>query len=159
MKVLDATSAIAFLGELDYPDGLRLISGRHEIVVPSGVVAEIQRARSRGNLNLLIEEKVIRVVEPNPESVRHIRDENPALGQGECEVLAITADRVGDPTVFVISDDRGARSKYPARNYVWTEELIDYMEARGLIDPARHGSLLAQLERSGFYSRTRRRNV
>jgi predicted nucleic acid-binding protein len=156
MKVFDATAVIAFLGELDYPEGLRLIATRHDVVLPMGVVREIRRDRSKKNLKGLLEQGSIRVVEASPAKIQRVRDENPALGQGECEVLAFAEDYFGDPSVFLICDDSRARNKNPNRRFVWTEELIDYMEVRGLIDSSKHTSLLEQLAKSGFFSRTRR---
>ena len=43
MKILDATTIIAFLNEMNYPDGLVKLSKHYEIVIPEGVVNEIKK--------------------------------------------------------------------------------------------------------------------
>ncbi len=70
------------------------------------------------------------------------------------------AELVRDPKpLYLVSDDHKARSMFPSFRFVWTEELIDYLRSRDLIGEALHTSLLDQLGRSTFYSRSHRHGI
>jgi predicted nucleic acid-binding protein len=155
MKIFDATSLIAFLWELDYPDGLRLLSSKHRIVVPGGVISEITRDRSKAALNALLAEGVLSEQSVPELEVDEIRALHPQLGRGECEVLAVAGKSHPSEPPILVCDDRGARSTFPMFRFVWTEELLDYMWRRGLIEETRHKMLLERLANSTFYSRVR----
>ena len=155
MKIFDATSLIAFLWELDYPEGLRLLSLRHRIVVPSGVVSEVTRDRSRASLRALLAAGVIAEQAITESEVEKIRALHPQLGRGECEVLAIAENTDSKEPPVLVCDDKVARSKFPNLRFVWTEELLDYMQRRGLIEEGQHKVLLERLAKSTFYSRVK----
>jgi hypothetical protein len=155
MKIFDATSLIAFLGELNYPDGLRLLATRQKLLVTEGVVSEIKREPSRGYLSRLIDDGCLRSERVPEGEVGRLQRLHPQLGLGECEILAWVQLRGNPPGTFVVSDDARARGKFPAYAFVWTEQLLDYMRERGLIEEGKHRSLLEQLAKSTFYSRAR----
>lgn len=156
MKILDASSLIAFLWDLKWPDGIVRISARHEIVIPSGVASEVTRESAKAFLRDLIQNQVVRVVLCSPERVGTIRDENPQLGKGECEVLAFAETLTTAQRAYLVSDDKKARSKFPQYRWVWTEELLAYMRERALITQSDHRDLIGRLEASSFFSRSKR---
>lgn len=156
MKILDATAVIAFLSELDYPEGLVKIATRHEVLIPRAVSDEITRPSTRGRLEALIRGQAVTVVDCPSEKVGKVRAENPQLGPGECAVLVLGEESRPAAAVFLVSDDRKARQKFPQRQWVWTEQLLDYMLERSLITSPVHQALIARLERSTFYSSRRR---
>ena len=156
MKIFDATSAIAFLWEMDFPEGFAFLATRHRLVLPAGVASEIRRPKSRAHLAELVERGCIEIIAATPEAVGRLRDLNPSLGIGECELLALADAELSSARPFLVCDDRAARRRFPGRRYVWTEELLEYMERRGLIGKETLAMLLGRLAKSGFYSRARR---
>ena len=43
MKIFDATAVIAFLSEMQCPEGLAKLSNNYEILIPKGVADEIKK--------------------------------------------------------------------------------------------------------------------
>jgi predicted nucleic acid-binding protein len=156
MKIFDATSLIAFLWEMDFPEGIESLSHRHDVVIPRAVANEITREASKAKLAQLVRGGAVLVRDCPASRVQVIREVNPQLGLGECEVLALREQMTSADQIYLVSDDRKARAKYPQYTWVWTEELLDYMSDRSLITSIKHRSLIERLTKSTFYSRSRR---
>lgn len=151
MKVFDATTLIAFLSDMRFPEGLEALSKRYKLVVPQAVADEIKKAPGRQLLRNLAKKGVVRIESVDPKIVEQIEKENPQLHKGECEVIAFAQSFDADDDVYLLSDDRLARNKFQNLNFKWTEELMNHMKARGIIDPATYDSKINELHHSPFY--------
>jgi predicted nucleic acid-binding protein len=156
MKIFDATSLIAFLWEMDFSEGIESLSHRHVVVIPRAVANEVTRETSKSKLAQLVRVGAVLVRDCPVSRVQAIREVNPQLGLGECEVLALREQLTNLDHIYLVSDDRRARAKYPQYTWVWTEELLDYMSDRSLITSIKHRSLIERLAKSTFYSQSRR---
>ena len=155
MKILDATVLIAFLREMDYPEGLRSLSQRHRLVVPRAVVLEVCKPPAAQRLKQLIGELVLVEERPPEGEVQRLRDQFIDLGPGEVECVALALDAAASETNYVVTDDRAVRRRFPQIRFVWTEELLRYMVSRRLLDGVRVEGLLSKLSKSTFYSKGR----
>lgn len=151
MKVFDATTLIAFLSDMMFPEGLEVLSKRYKLVVPQAVADEIKKAPGRQLLRNLAKKGVVRIESVDTKIVEQIEKENPQLHKGECEVIAFAQSFDGEDDVYLLSDDRLARNKFQNLNFKWTEELMNHMNARGIIDPATYDSKINELHHSPFY--------
>ncbi len=152
MKVLDATVLIAFLCEMDFPEGLRILSRAHRLLVPPGVVAEVKRPPASHRIQKLISEEVLTVMNPPSERVAALGEAFLELGRGERECVSLleSLPRTADPRL--VTDDLRVRVRVPGSHYVWTQELLRYMGRKGLLDASSTQALLTKLEGSTFYS-------
>ena len=152
MKILDSTVLIAFLSEMDYPEGLRVLSLRHRLVIPQEVRNEIRRPPSSVRLQALIDEGVISVRAVNPSRLKALRDRFVDLGPGECACIVLYEGKADECVALVVTDDKAVRKRLPGCRYVWTRQLVRYMLQRGLIDAQRSEALMGRLAASTFYS-------
>lgn len=150
MKVLDATSLIAFLVDMKFPEGLVLLSKHYEIIVPEGVDKEIKKPATRSAFEILIKNKVISVVKVNQEKALEIQRENPQLHPGECEVIAFAIEHEGKK-MNLLSDDSKARSLFKDLNFRWTQEVLSFMKDRDIISIDTYNEKLEELKNSSFY--------
>lgn len=156
MKVFDATTLIAFLSDMRFPEGLKTLSSHYRLVVPQGVADEIKKSPGKELLRNLVKNGAIRIEATNSQLVAQIEKENPQLHRGECEVIAFAESFDGDDDVYLLSDDRLARRKFQNLNFKWTEELMEHMKARGMIDSATYDTKIKELYNSPFYHSERR---
>ncbi len=155
MKIFDATAVIAFLFEMEYPEGLELLSKHYKLIIPQGVVDEITKEPGKTRLEKLEEKNVVNVVKVDHDLATKIQKSYPQLHSGECEAIAYALST--DHKNCVVSDDLKARSFFQKLNFKWTERLLEIMKERGIIDEATHNSKIEKLEKSPFYSRSQRR--
>lgn len=156
MKVFDATSLIAFLSDMKFPEGLELLSKHYCIIVPEGVAAEIKKSPSKALFKGLVDKGMVQLTKVDPAASQQIQSENPQLHLGECEVIAFALARnPGQPTAYLLSDDKVARNKFPSLNFKWTEELLKHMEKKAIIDRGTYDKKINQLRSSSFYYRGR----
>lgn len=151
MKIFDATAVIAFLFEMEYPEGLELLSKYYKLIIPQGVADEITKEPGKTRLAKLKEKKAISVVKVDNDLATKIKKSHPQLHSGECEAIAFALST--DHKNCVVSDDLKARSFFQKLNFKWTERLVEIMKEKGIIDDATHNSKIEKLEKSSFYSR------
>lgn len=156
LKVLDATAVIAFLGEMNFHEGLEALSDYYEVVITPGVVAEITKEPTKSALLELIDKEFLRVVQPNRETADTLRREHPQLHTGECEAIAYAIDDSRKEKCYILSDDLKARKIFPGLDFKWTEALLDHMLISRIIDENTHSLKTTALKNSNFYSRNRR---
>ncbi len=152
MKVLDATVLIAFLHEMDFPEGLRILARAYRLIVPRGVVAEIRKPPASDRLDRLIRDRVITVMSAPAERVVSLGEAFIELGAGERECVSLFESLPRTEGDRLVTDDSRIRKRVPGSHYVWTQELLRYMCRRGLLDAESTQGLLRRLESSTFYS-------
>lgn len=156
MKIFDATAVIAFLSEMECPDSLVTLSKHYELIIPEGVAAEIKKQPGKGYLQNLAKRRVIQIVQVDQNLVKKIQNEHPQLHQGECEAIAYVESYSGSKKIYIISDDSKARKIFQKLNFKWTEQLLDIMKKKGLIDPSIYAEKMKKLANSPFYSRSKK---
>ena len=155
MKILDATTVIAFLSEMEFLEGLELLSKHYKLIIPQGVVDEITKNPGKEKLALLAKKGIVKIVNVDKNLAASIQNAHPQLHSGECEVIAYTIKT--DHKNCIVSDDSRARNFFQTLNFKWTERLLDIMKEKGIIDEKTHESKMAKLEKSSFYSRRQRK--
>ena len=153
MKIFDATAVIAFLSDMNYPEGLEQLSKYYEIIIPQGVADEITKSPGKEILQDFAKQKVVKIVNVDPEKVTQIQNENPQLHRGECEAIVYGQTYAGEKKICIVSDDSMARKLFQMLNFKWTERLLDIMREKGIIDSDTHSSKIDKLKKSAFYSR------
>ena len=154
MKIFDATAVIAFLFEMEYPEGLELLSKQYKLIVPQGVASEIKKEPGKTLLEKLVGKKIVNIVEVDHDLATKIQKSHPQLHSGECETIAYALST--DHKNCVVSDDLKARSFFQKLNFKWTERLLDIMKEKGMIDPNEHESKMKLLQNSPFYFKGRK---
>ncbi len=153
MKIFDATAVIAFLSDMNYPEGLEQLSKYYEIIIPQGVADEITKSPGKEILQDFAKRKVVQIVNVDPEKVTQVQNENPQLHQGECEAIVCAQTYTGEKKICIVSDDSKARKIFQMLNFEWSERLLDIMKEKGIIDSYTHSSKIDKLKKSAFYSR------
>ena len=153
MKVLDSTVIIAFLREMDYPEGLRKLASAHQLVSPYAVIGEVRKPPASNRLAELVKDGVVSPCKAPAERVAVLRGRYLDLGPGECECVALWESADKPPGSRLVTDDKRVRQRLPGSHYVWTVELIRYMTRRRLIDAHTEEELLRRLAASSFYYR------
>jgi len=156
MKIFDATAVIAFLKDMDYPEGITKLSEHYEIVVPESVVDEIKKSPGKERLRDLVRKKAVKVVKVDQSKMDQMLKNNPQLHRGECGTIVLMQAYPDKDDACIVSDDSKARKSFQTLNFKWTERLLDIMKERGMIDDETHASKSAKLQNSAFYSRGRR---
>ena len=156
MKIFDATAVIAFLSEMNYPEGLIELSKHYEIIIPEGVASEIHNSPGKETLQGLAQRRIVKIVKVDPQRTAQIQNESPQLHLGECEGIAYVQAYSGEKKICIVSDDSKARRIFPMLNFKWTERLLDIMKEKGIIDARTHASKMEKLQNSTFYSRSRK---
>lgn len=151
MKILDSTVLIAFLREMDYPEGLRTLSSAHKLLVPKAVVGEVRKPPASTRMMDLITQGILCPRDVSAERVQALRNGFLDLGQGECECVALWETVEERKSTKIVTDDKRIRKRLPGFPYVWTQELLDYMVRRRLIDGQAAKGLLGRLAASSFY--------
>lgn len=151
MKIFDATAIIAFLSEMECPEGLELLSEHYKLIIPQGVADEITKEPGKTRLAKLKEKKVVSVVRVDEDLATKIQKSHPQLHSGECEAIAYALST--DHNNCIVSDDGKARNFFQKLNFKWTEKLLEIMKEKAIIDDATFNSKKEKLEKSSFYSR------
>ena len=120
MKILDATTIIAFLNEMNYPDGLVKLSKHYEIVIPEGVVNEIKKEPSKVMLQNLIKRQIVRIVKVDQSHLSQLLKMYPQLRQGECEAIVFMQAYSGSKKTCIVSDDLKAKTIFKQLNFKGT---------------------------------------
>jgi predicted nucleic acid-binding protein len=152
LKIFDATSVIAFLSEMRCPESLRELSKYYQLIIPEGVETEIQRSPGREMLQELVKENIVRIVKLQSARATQIQNEFPQLHLGECEAIALAELFQIENKIYILSDDRKARKLFPDFRFRWTEQVLDFMEKKGIIGSGVHHSKTNTLQNSSFYS-------
>lgn len=155
MKVLDATAVIAFLSEMDCPEGLEKLSKHHELIIPKGVASEIKKQPGRRRLDDLAKRDIIKIINVDQNESNRIQNLHPQLHLGECEVISYVEKYAGTKKICIVSDDSKARKLFQKLNFKWTERLLGIMKEKGIIDPIEYDEKMEKLNQSPFYSRSR----
>lgn len=134
MKIFDATTIIAFLSEMDCPEGIITLSKHHKIIIPEAVAGEIKKSPGKERLRKLAEQKVVEIVKIDQTMVEQILREYPQLHKGECEAIAYMQSHFREKKDCIVSDDLKARKIFKTLNFQWTREMLDAMRAEGTID-------------------------
>lgn len=150
MKVFDATSLIAFLSEMNYPEGLVELSKYYKLIVPTGVALEIIKPHTKSIFNDLVSKKILLIVKVDPDHALTIQNENPQLHIGECEVIAFAIEHSSEKA-YLLSDDLKARKLFKNLNFKWTEEVMQFMKERNIIDNETYNKRIEVLKKSTFH--------
>lgn len=153
MKIFDATAVIAFLSEMQCPEGLVKLSNSHEILIPKGVADEIKRPPGKEMLLDLYRQGVVKIVIVDQPRVSQMSKEYPQLHRGECEAVLLAQSQVDRKTACVVSDDSKARKVFHTLDFKWTEELLAIMRKRGMLDEHTYNIKNNRLQKSPFYCR------
>lgn len=153
MIILDATSVIAFLKEMNCPDSLEVLSKYEKLVILKGVVDEITKSPEKEILKELIKNKVISSVDAGSQLKNRIEKENIILHSGECECIAYAIMNHSNPNLSILSDDSKARKKFKNLKFTWTEDLLEKMNRDDLIDQKTFDQKTQDLSNSPFYSK------
>ena len=153
MKVFDATALIAFLSEMDFPDGLVELSKHYSLFVPTGVACEIKKSPGKERLKKLVDDKVITIVSVPEDKVQRMVREYPQLHRGECEAIIWTSSQTTEKKICILSDDTKARKMFVSLNFKWSERLLDIMLEKKLISPDNYTQKKVKLSNSSFYGR------
>ena len=62
MKIFDATTVIAFLSEMDCPEGITMLSKHYKIIIPEGVASEVRKPPGKERLKDLVKQKAVEIV-------------------------------------------------------------------------------------------------
>jgi predicted nucleic acid-binding protein len=143
---------------MKFPEGLKALSKHYKLIVPEAVSAEIKKSPGKELLRDMVRENIVTIEKVNLARTTQIQNEYPQLHTGECEVIAFAESRVGPEKVILLSDDRVARNKFPNLNFKWTEELMEHMKVKGIIDPNTYDKKLNELQKSPFYYKGRMKN-
>lgn len=155
MKILDATAVIAFLSEMQCPDGLIKLSHSCEILIPKGVADEIRRPPGKRMLRDLHDQGVVKIVIVDQAMVSQMSKEYPQLHRGECEAVLLAQLQADGKKACVVSDDSKARKVFYTLEFKWTEELLDIMRKKGMLDERTYNLKNSRLQNSAFYCRKR----
>lgn len=150
MKILDATTVIAFLSEMKCPEGLLTLSKHCKIIIPKAVANEIKKEPGRGFLLDLKQRSAVKIMSVDQEKVSKVLNEHPHLGKGELEAV-ILAQSYADKNPYIVSDDRDARNIFHTLDFKWTQELLEIMKERKMIDDHTYNHKKRSLEDSSFY--------
>lgn len=152
MKILDATTVIAFLSEMKFPEGLDKLSKYCKIVIPEAVANEITKCPGKQMLSDLVKQDIVEIVVVDQEKVSKELREYPQIHKGECEAV-ILAQSYGKENTYVVSDDKKARSIFQhICNFKWTKELLAMMKDMEIIDDCTYSNKIKTLKESPFYS-------
>lgn len=152
MKILDATTIIAFLSDMKCPDGFTKLSTSHEIIIPKGVADEIKKQPGRDMLRELTIQGTVKIVTVDQSKVSQITREYPQLHRGECEAIVFAQSQEFQSKVCLVSDDSKARKLFYRLHFKWTEELLDIMKRSGMLDAHTYALKRQRLQNSAFYS-------
>ena len=158
MKILDATAVIAFLSEMECPETLQELSKYYQLIIPEGVVIEIRRSPGKEMLKELIKKKNIQIVKVDHNRTIQMQKEHPQLHSGECEVMTLAMSHADSKQISVVSDDLKVRKIFQNFNFSWTEQLLDVMKDKGMLEPNTYESKMNRLSKSPFYSRSKKRS-
>lgn len=92
IKIFDTTVLIAFLEEMEYPEGIARLAKDYRIIVPEGVASEVTKPPGRCHFQRLVRQKSIDVVRLSGEEralVARIMNLHVQLHRGECEAIAL----------------------------------------------------------------------
>jgi len=156
MKIFDATAIIAFLKDMDYPEGITKLSEHYEIVIPESVVDEIKKSPGKERLRDLVKKKAVKIVKVDQPEVDQMLKNHPQLHRGECGAIALMQAYPDKDNACIVSDDSKARKNFQTLHFKWTERLLDIMKERGMIDDETYASKSTKLQDSAFYSRRRK---
>lgn len=153
MKIFDATAVIAFLSEMQCPEGLVKLSSNHKILIPKGVADEIKKPPGKEMLLDLHKQGVVKIVIVDQSMVSQMSKEYPQLHRGECEAVLLAQSQAGRKAACVVSDDSKARKIFHTLDFKWTEELLEIMRKRGMLDEHTYNIKNDRLQNSTFYCR------
>jgi predicted nucleic acid-binding protein len=153
MKVLDSTTLIAFLREMDFPEGLERLSKIHQLLVPHAVAVEIKKPPASTRMDELVRTGILIVREAPRQRVESLMHKFIELGPGECECVALWETVEHGVSARIVTDDKRIRIRVPGAQYVWTQELIHYMVLQGLLEDRAAEEFLGRLAASSFYYR------
>ena len=153
MKIVDSTTLIAFLSEMNCPDGIIKLSESYEIIIPEGVVNEIKKPPGKEMLQQLIKQGAVRKVNVDQQKVHQILADYPQLHVGESEVIVFRQMYSGRERCCIVTDDRQVRKTFKEFNFKWTEEILGMMKKKGIINNKVYVSKTNKLNKSKFFSR------
>lgn len=156
MKIFDATALIAFLCEMDCPEGITEISKRSRIIIPEGIANEIIRPPGKDRLQDLARQEIVEIVKVDQAKTNQIMNENPQLHRGECEAIVFAQTHTKERDLCIVSDDSRARRKFQTLNFKWTGEILDTMKADGTISEDTYNLKCHRLQNSPFYPRRKK---
>lgn len=155
MKILDATAVIAFLSEMQCPEGLIKLSNSCEILIPRGVADEIRKPPGKMMLRDLYDRGVVKIVIVDQVMASQMSKEYPQLHRGECEAVLLAQLHADRKKTYVVSDDSKARKIFHTLEFKWTEELLATMRKKGILDERTYNIKNSKLQNSTFYCRKR----
>ena len=156
MKVFDSSSFIAFVHDVECSSFLERLSNSHRIIIPRQVLSELTRPKTRSEAERLINDGIVETLEVDSELYTKVRREHPSLGPGECGVVTLSLQAggtglAGEKSPVCVCDDKAARTAFPGVRWVWTEELLEFLRGRGLIDEAEYSLSMTRLRASPFF--------
>lgn len=156
-KILDSSAIIAFVKDMDYPEGITKLSKHYELIVPEGVANEIVKPPGKKIFQKLVAQKSIKIVKADQEKTKQIHVDCMPLHKGECEIIAVMQGYPDKNDVCIVSDDKRVKNIFKEYKFKWTQKLLTIMRQKGLIDTQTLDSLNERLAKSAFY--TKRRNT
>lgn len=143
MKIFDATSVIAILGDLDRPDLIdRLLMLGHDLAIPKYIAEEeLLRENVRSAAEAMTKSGKIKILDETPTTDLHrFNKKFPRVGLGESHVILAYYKMVAaNQPAYCILDDHGARA-HAAKHNVKHTGLI------GLLSMLKEREILATQE-------------
>lgn len=156
MKIFDATAIIAFLSEMKCPESLYELSKYYKLIISEGVFKEIRKPPGKAILQDMINRKIIELVKVDIDKVTQIQNEYPQLHLGECEAITFAMLQKEQKNLYILSEDLKARKIFQNFNFSWTEQLLDVMKEKGIVNASIYKEKIDNLRKSPFYSSERR---
>ncbi len=164
MKLFDSSPLIAFLGNLNEPNLLRLLKSMgYQLYIPSAVFDEIEGVLEKENLQELLKDKTFCLAEPyNEEEFSKFSARYPQLGKGEIAVIIVARKWKEESKEFCcILDDKTARNvaEKIGLKCKGTIGTLKKLYENGKIKPEELKKKLKTLEKCGFRYRFNNLNI
>lgn len=155
MLILDASTLLGVLADIDRPDLIRMLARAHKLlVVTSHVDAEVIDRRSREALDMLIEAGTVAALRINTNrEILEFLSAHEGTGRGEADVILACEKIVADGgSATGVLDERMGRAvaKRAGIKFTGLIGLLAALEGRGILSEREHGGIIRALRHSKF---------
>lgn len=154
LKILDTSTLIAVIHELDRPDLLdKILELGHALVVAGHVESEMRGRKAKEGVERMVRQGKIRVFPASTSAeMRGLKRRFPTLGPGECDTLLLHGRLREQGRSYCILDDKRARSAAKSLGIPFTGllGLLSLLKDRGIIDGREACEIVKKLRRAGF---------
>lgn len=154
MKILDSTSIIAILSEINCPEIIDKILGlNHTLIIPSFVYDEMLTPELKISCDRMISNGKMHISTINDiNDIKDLQKTYPFLGKGELDSMLQYDKLRNTEPVYCIFDDRRARTVASERGILYTGllGLLCMIKNREIIDDHEYEEIISALRNSSF---------